>query len=467
MPQPRDLRVFEGKAKKVVVDETLPKHHASATNLLLKKTEKIFFLEAFVGALGLSAAQVNECTQRVMAAHGLSGIATATSTLAATIPKESLAATSEAIEASTRAAEYVKVQRQLQDAKALIATLTARVDAARSASAEDAGSTAAALHAEHAAAVAKIAAAHAQEAAALRTQGVHAAQAELAKAEAGHAEALAAALAAAEAAHATALQTALAECNGRWRAREAELTGQLAAAQAEAATLAAEVSHLQAAAARDTAQWQQREAAAAASLAATAARAAAAEAERDAFMGRFREVDAKRASLLEAVIRLKGNVRVFARVRPFLPGEHESDAPFAAGAAAGIAPSKLAAATGGSKKKAAAASRPLLFQFPDARDDATALEFVEPPGAGVGGYGVAAEGKRTPFEYQRVFGPHAPQGEVFAEVEPVVQCALDGHRVTVLCYGQTGACGVSSITRGGCAAQAVRDVRAVGWEGLG
>ncbi|XP_074308518.1 kinesin-like protein KIN-14B [Silene latifolia] len=41
------------------------------------------------------------------------------------------------------------------------------------------------------------------------------------------------------------------------------------------------------------------------------------------------------------------------------------------------------------------------------------------------------------FEFDRVYGPHVGQTEVFADVQPFVQSALDGYNVSVFAYGQT------------------------------
>lgn len=42
------------------------------------------------------------------------------------------------------------------------------------------------------------------------------------------------------------------------------------------------------------------------------------------------------------------------------------------------------------------------------------------------------------YTFDRVFGPDSAQGDVFAEVEQVVQSALDGYKVCIFAYGQTG-----------------------------
>ncbi|KMT09267.1 hypothetical protein BVRB_6g133670 [Beta vulgaris subsp. vulgaris] len=41
------------------------------------------------------------------------------------------------------------------------------------------------------------------------------------------------------------------------------------------------------------------------------------------------------------------------------------------------------------------------------------------------------------FELDRVYGPHVGQSEVFTDVQPFVQSALDGYNVSVFAYGQT------------------------------
>ncbi|KAK9166861.1 hypothetical protein Scep_002052 [Stephania cephalantha] len=41
------------------------------------------------------------------------------------------------------------------------------------------------------------------------------------------------------------------------------------------------------------------------------------------------------------------------------------------------------------------------------------------------------------FEFDRVYGPHVGQGELFHDVQPFVQSALDGYNVSIFAYGQS------------------------------
>ncbi|KAL6861256.1 hypothetical protein ACP4OV_016956 [Aristida adscensionis] len=41
------------------------------------------------------------------------------------------------------------------------------------------------------------------------------------------------------------------------------------------------------------------------------------------------------------------------------------------------------------------------------------------------------------YEFDRVYGPHIGQGEIFRDVQPFVQSALDGHNISIFAYGQS------------------------------
>ncbi|WCJ21960.1 Kinesin-like protein KIN-14C [Euphorbia peplus] len=42
------------------------------------------------------------------------------------------------------------------------------------------------------------------------------------------------------------------------------------------------------------------------------------------------------------------------------------------------------------------------------------------------------------FRFNKVYGPHSTQGEVFSDTQPLIRCVLDGFNVCIFAYGQTG-----------------------------
>ena len=52
---------------------------------------------------------------------------------------------------------------------------------------------------------------------------------------------------------------------------------------------------------------------------------------------------------------------------------------------------------------------------------------------------LAVDGKEHSFSFDKVFGPAAGQAQIFGEVAELVQSALDGYHVCLFSYGQTGA----------------------------
>ena len=108
--------------------------------------------------------------------------------------------------------------------------------------------------------------------------------------------------------------------------------------------------------------------------------------------------------LRNQVQELKGNIRVYNRVRPLL----ESDAS-----------DELAKIT-----------------FPDEEDGSKELHVLgldERSSLGT------VTTKTHPFTFDRVFQPNVQNDEVFQEISQLVQSALDGYNVCIFCYGQTGA----------------------------
>ncbi|KFV76374.1 Kinesin-like KIFC3, partial [Struthio camelus australis] len=94
------------------------------------------------------------------------------------------------------------------------------------------------------------------------------------------------------------------------------------------------------------------------------------------------------------LVRLKGNIRVFGRVRPITKEDGEG----------------------------AEAANAVTF---DPDDDAV-LHLMH-------------KGKHVSFELDKVFPPQATQEDVFQEVQALVTSCIDGYNVCIFAYGQTGA----------------------------
>lgn len=111
--------------------------------------------------------------------------------------------------------------------------------------------------------------------------------------------------------------------------------------------------------------------------------------------------DAKQRRKLHNLIQeLKGNIRVFCRVRP--PVRHEVEA----------------------------LGDHLLFEYTDKGQGVVTHPLPQ-----------GQEGNRAqplPFKFDKVFDPSCSQETVFEEISELVQSALDGYRVCIFAYGQTG-----------------------------
>ncbi|KAJ1895768.1 kinesin-like nuclear fusion protein, partial [Kickxella alabastrina] len=117
---------------------------------------------------------------------------------------------------------------------------------------------------------------------------------------------------------------------------------------------------------------------------------------------KLRTEETTRRRLHNTVQELKGNIRVFCRVRP-LVGE----------------------------EKAMAGALPLSFPECEEQNEIELSQSSE-----------NALGKTTarafPFKFDRVFAPDSTQDLVFDEVSQLIQSALDGYPVCIFAYGQTG-----------------------------
>ncbi|KAM7264139.1 hypothetical protein ACFE04_001822 [Oxalis oulophora] len=102
-----------------------------------------------------------------------------------------------------------------------------------------------------------------------------------------------------------------------------------------------------------------------------------------------------RKKLHNTILELKGNIRVFCRVRPLLPDD-------------GIAPETP------------------VITYPTS---------TEALGRGID---LIQSGQQYPFTFDKVFSHETTQQDVFVEISQLVQSALDGYKVCIFAYGQTG-----------------------------
>lgn len=115
------------------------------------------------------------------------------------------------------------------------------------------------------------------------------------------------------------------------------------------------------------------------------------------------QAETMRRKLHEQIQELKGNIRVFCRVRPLLPNEN----------------------------------LPVELDFPDENEEGQQLKLTT---QNISGMPSDAESpnKIHNFAFDRVFGPQSRNEQIFEEVSQLVQSALDGYNVCIFAYGQTG-----------------------------
>lgn len=154
---------------------------------------------------------------------------------------------------------------------------------------------------------------------------------------------------------------------------------------------------------------------------------------------KLRENERVRRDLHSRVMQLMGNIRVYVRVRPPLPGEIEKEQ-------ARLAEKNAA----DSKKRKRDDDDEQPFRYPGIydRDDKKAaptqsaddlsknlIEVIEPrQDRG----GLSERRKKWRFGFDNVFSPEHGQDDVWEATEPLVQSAIDGFNVTIFAYGQTG-----------------------------
>ncbi|KAF3482650.1 uncharacterized protein GIQ15_01974 [Arthroderma uncinatum] len=125
--------------------------------------------------------------------------------------------------------------------------------------------------------------------------------------------------------------------------------------------------------------------------------------ETKAAKAQLRKEETMRRKLHNQIQELKGNIRVFCRVRPVLPADMSETA--------------------------------ASISFPD--EDMDSREILVQGPEEKSSLGVVST-KNHSFAYDHVFGPRSQNSEVFEEISQLVQSALDGYNVCIFCYGQTG-----------------------------
>jgi kinesin family protein C1 len=140
----------------------------------------------------------------------------------------------------------------------------------------------------------------------------------------------------------------------------------------------------------------------------------------DELFEKLLESDRVRRELHARVMYLSGNIRVFVRVRPPIPGEEENctedDKHFRFGGNGGL--------TGQINTKYGS-------------DDPTKnlLEVIEPK---KDRGGLSERRKKWTFGFDQIYDPSCDQRDVWEGCEPLIQSAIDGFNVTIFAYGQTG-----------------------------
>ncbi|XP_067135758.1 carboxy-terminal kinesin 2-like [Centruroides vittatus] len=122
---------------------------------------------------------------------------------------------------------------------------------------------------------------------------------------------------------------------------------------------------------------------------------------------KIREDEMTRRIMHNAIQELKGNIRVFCRVRPLLNAEKHFGMEH--------------------------------ISFPDS--DQHSIELIRNTNINLSEslvHGKTKPGIKIKFTFDRIFKPSSSQTEIFDEVSQLIQSVLDGYNVCIFAYGQTG-----------------------------
>ncbi|KAL6994853.1 hypothetical protein U1Q18_004989 [Sarracenia purpurea var. burkii] len=108
----------------------------------------------------------------------------------------------------------------------------------------------------------------------------------------------------------------------------------------------------------------------------------------------FHAILSENRKLHNEVQELKGNIRVYCRIKPFLPGQKEKQS------------------------------------IVDYIGEYGELAVINPSKQG-------KDGQRL-FKFNKVYGPTTAQAEVYSDIQPLIISVLDGYNVCIFAYGQTG-----------------------------
>ncbi|KAJ3908590.1 kinesin-domain-containing protein [Lentinula edodes] len=176
------------------------------------------------------------------------------------------------------------------------------------------------------------------------------------------------------------------------------------------------------------------------------------------------ENEAVRRKLHNMVQELKGNIRVFCRVRPVLPSDITPSS--------GYQPTNSPNPSPNEELELIRQELKADISFPDRRDHREINIWSSSESA------TGQERKESyQFMFDKVFEPECTQAEVFEEISMLAQSCVDGYNVCIFAYGQTGS--GKSFTMEGGASNATKgmipravdqvfrvaeDLRSKGWE---